>query len=53
MEFIDGEDLASLIKRIGYLANEKALEITRQLVAGLAAAHDRGVLHRDLKPRTS
>src|SRR5262249_7441601 len=35
---------------IGYLSNEKAIEITRQLVAGLAAAHDRGVLHRDLKP---
>jgi serine/threonine-protein kinase len=50
MEFIDGEDLASLIKRIGYLSNEKALEITRQLVAGVAAAHERGVLHRDLKP---
>src|SRR5215831_16456565 len=50
MEYIDGEDLASLIKRIGYLSNEKALEIARQLAAGLAAAHDRGVLHRDLKP---
>jgi serine/threonine-protein kinase len=50
MEFIDGEDLASLVKRIGYLPNEKGLEIARQLVAGLAAAHERGVLHRDLKP---
>jgi serine/threonine-protein kinase len=50
MEFIDGEDLASLLKRIGYLPNEKALEIARQLLAGLAAAHERGVLHRDLKP---
>ena len=50
MEYIDGEDLASLIKRIGYFSNEKGLEIARQLVAGLAAAHDRGVLHRDLKP---
>ncbi len=50
MEFIDGEDLASLIKRIGHLSNEKALDIARQLAAGLAAAHERGVLHRDLKP---
>jgi serine/threonine-protein kinase len=50
MEYVDGEDLASLIKRIGYLSSEKALEIARQLIAGLAAAHDRGVLHRDLKP---
>jgi serine/threonine-protein kinase len=50
MEYIDGEDLASLIKRIGYLSNEKALDIARQLAAGLAAAHEKGVLHRDLKP---
>ncbi|MBN1569832.1 MAG: protein kinase [Acidobacteria bacterium] len=50
MEFIDGEDLASLLKRIGYLSNEKALDIARQLAAGLAIAHERGVLHRDLKP---
>jgi serine/threonine-protein kinase len=50
MEYIDGEDLAPLIKRIGYLSNEKGLEIARQLAAGMAAAHDRGVLHRDLKP---
>jgi len=50
MEYIDGEDLASLIQRIGYLSNEKALDIARQLTAGIAAAHDRGVLHRDLKP---
>ncbi len=50
MEFVDGEDLASLLKRIGRLPNDKALEIARQLCAGLAAAHDKGVLHRDLKP---
>jgi Protein kinase domain len=50
MEYIDGEDLASLIKRIGYLPNEKVLDVARQLTAGLAAAHDRGVLHRDVKP---
>src|SRR5262245_12900181 len=50
MEFIDGEDLASLLHRIGHLSNEKALAIARQLAAGLAVAHERGVLHRDLKP---
>ena len=50
MEYIDGEDLASLLRRIGRLAPAKALEIARQLCAGLAAAHDRGLLHRDLKP---
>jgi hypothetical protein len=50
MEYIDGEDLASLLKRIGRLPADKALDIARQISAGLAAAHDRGVLHRDLKP---
>jgi len=50
MEYIDGEDLASLLKRIGSLHGAKALDIARQLCAGLAAAHSKGVLHRDLKP---
>jgi len=50
MEYVDGEDLATLIRRIGRLAVDKGIEIARQLCAGLAAAHDRGVLHRDLKP---
>jgi serine/threonine-protein kinase len=50
MEYIGGEDLASLLRRIGRLPNDKALEIARQLCAGLAAAHDKGVVHRDLKP---
>ncbi len=50
MEYVDGEDLASLLKRIGRLPADKALDIARELCAGLAAAHDKGVLHRDLKP---
>jgi serine/threonine-protein kinase len=50
MEYIDGEDLRSLLRRIGRLPSDKALEISRRLCAGLAAAHDKGVLHRDLKP---
>ena len=50
MEFVDGEDLASLLRRIGRLPADKGVEIARQVCAGLAAAHDRGVLHRDLKP---
>jgi serine/threonine-protein kinase len=50
MEYIDGEDLSSLLKRIGYLPAEKAREISRQLLSGLSAAHERGILHQDLKP---
>lgn len=50
MEFIDGEDLSSLLRRIGRLPQDKAVEFTRKICAGLAAAHERGVLHRDLKP---
>lgn len=50
MEYVDGEDLASLLRRIGRLPADKALDIARRLCAGLSAAHERGVLHRDLKP---
>ncbi|HZI93890.1 MAG TPA: serine/threonine-protein kinase [Patescibacteria group bacterium] len=50
MEYVDGEDLSSLLRRIGRLPRDKSVEIARQLCAGLAAAHERGVLHRDLKP---
>ncbi|HVG31230.1 MAG TPA: serine/threonine-protein kinase [Pyrinomonadaceae bacterium] len=50
MEFVPGEELASLLRRIGRLPHDKAVEVARQLCAGLAAAHDNGVLHRDLKP---
>ncbi len=50
MEYVDGEDLGTLLRRIGRLSGAKALEIAQQLCAGLAAAHAQGVLHRDLKP---
>lgn len=51
MELVDGEDLASLTRRIGRLPYEKGLDIAHQLCAGLAAAHGKGILHRDLKPQ--
>lgn len=50
MEFIKGEELSSLLRRIGRLPQDKAIQLARQICAGLAAAHDAGVLHRDLKP---
>src|SRR5262245_17652218 len=50
MEYVDGEDLASLLRRIGRFPQDKAIDIARQLCAGIAAAHERGVVHRDLKP---
>jgi predicted Ser/Thr protein kinase len=50
MEYVDGEDLATLLRRIGRLPADKAVEVARKVCAGLAAAHDKGVLHRDLKP---
>jgi serine/threonine-protein kinase len=50
MEFVDGEDLASLLQRIGRLPQDKGVEVAHALCAGLAAAHARGVVHRDLKP---
>jgi serine/threonine-protein kinase len=50
MEYVDGEDLGSLLRRIGRVPVDKALETARKLCAGLAAAHEKGVLHRDLKP---
>src|SRR5215831_1079752 len=50
MEFVDGEDLGSLLRRIGRLPVDKAVETARKICAGLSAAHEKGVLHRDLKP---
>ncbi len=50
MEFIDGDDLSSLLRRVGRLSSERAIEIARQLCVGLSAIHNAGILHRDLKP---
>jgi len=50
MEWIDGQTLAAVLARRGRLAGDEALRIARQLCAALAAAHERGVIHRDLTP---
>lgn len=50
MEYVDGEDLATLIRRIGRLPGDKAVELSRKICAGLAAAHAKGIIHRDFKP---
>lgn len=50
MEFIDGEDLASLLRRIGRLPEDKAVELAGQICTGLAAAHEHDLAHCDLKP---
>jgi serine/threonine-protein kinase len=50
MEYVDGEDLASLLHRTGRLPPDRAAGIAHQLCAGLLAAHEQGILHRDLKP---
>jgi hypothetical protein len=50
MEWIEGQDLASVLRTEGRLPADRATFIARQICAGLAAAHDCQVVHRDLKP---
>jgi len=50
MEFIDGENLADVLKREGRLPAGRALRLMRQVVAALAAAGEAGIVHRDIKP---
>lgn len=50
MEYVEGEDLSGVLRRLGRPSPEKAIEIARQICLGLAAAHDAKILHRDLKP---
>ena len=50
MELVEGEDVATLLRRAGRLSSEKVVDIGRQICSGIIAAHAQGILHRDLKP---
>jgi len=50
MEYVQGVSLDDVLAERGTLSLEVALEVTRQVLAALSAAHARGVIHRDLKP---
>jgi eukaryotic-like serine/threonine-protein kinase len=51
MEFIDGQDLKSVLAREGKLAPDRAVDVIQQVCMALEAAHTEGVVHRDLKPQ--
>jgi hypothetical protein len=50
MEYLEGEDLSSLVERQGALALEESADVLLPVIAAIAAAHELGVIHRDLKP---
>jgi serine/threonine protein kinase/Tfp pilus assembly protein PilF len=51
MEYVRGEDLKKLIRKIGRLSPAQVLPIARQVCEGLSEAHREGIVHRDLKPQ--
>ncbi len=50
MQFVDGDDLSHLVKANGPLKLPQAIDIICQAAEGLAFAHDKGIVHRDIKP---
>ena len=50
MDYVDGEDLATLLRRTGPLSANRTARIAAEVARGLAAAHARGIVHRDIKP---
>ncbi len=50
MEFVEGKSLSEFLKEQGPLRLDQVIEITKQMCAGLAAAHKLGIIHRDIKP---
>jgi serine/threonine protein kinase/Tfp pilus assembly protein PilF len=51
MDYVKGQDLKDLIHASGYLSVETAINLTRQICEGLNAAHQKKIIHLDLKPR--
>jgi serine/threonine protein kinase/Tfp pilus assembly protein PilF len=51
MEYVPGEDLKRLVRKVGQLSAGKAIFIAKQICEGLTEAHRLGVVHRDLKPQ--
>lgn len=50
MEFVEGEDLDLLLKRVGRMPLRRAAQLARDICAGVRALHESGIVHRDLKP---
>ena len=51
MEYVHGEDLKRLIRKVGQMSAGKTISIAKQVCEGLAEAHSLGIVHRDLKPQ--
>ncbi|MCA9101789.1 MAG: protein kinase, partial [Planctomycetales bacterium] len=50
MEYVEGENFTQLVRRVGPLAVDRAIDLCLQTARGLLHAHERGIVHRDIKP---